>query len=427
MIFINIAFSVVIFYVILVGIIKFLPVLGINPGNRIKPIQRNEGVEVTKKSMVKVFGIALLLRIILYVISIVSIILINRSETISLEVFLKVWNRWDAERYVGIVEGGYGALMFDETEPYNLAFFPLYPWIVRLFATFIPDARIAALIVSTLFYCLAMSFMYALVASEYGKKVAKLSIIFISIAPFSFFLGGMMTESTFLFTTVLAWYLIKKRKWFAAAVVGALCSMSRIVGILIVIPYVLELVECYAESFRERRYKEWFKNCLKNGIWIFIIPLGLVVYLALNYYYTGDCFKFLEYQHINWSHEICYFGKGMQNIWNEVLSGDRSLINVLEMFGPQALSYTFSAILMLICCRRHRSAYTLYYAIYFIIVSSDIWQTSGSRFMLVILPLYIMLAERVKKNNLLTIGLISISSILYAIYSTMHLYGYYIY
>ena len=43
--------------------------------------------------------------------------------------------------------------------------------------------------------------------------------------------------------------------------------MSRVVGILIVIPYVLELIEANAESFRNHKYKEWFIKCFKQGFW----------------------------------------------------------------------------------------------------------------------------------------------------------------
>lgn len=423
MFFVNIAFSVVIFYVILVAIIKFLPVLGINPKNKIKPVIRDEGVQVTKKSMLKVFGVALILRIVLYAISLVYAILILKPETISFDFFLDAWTRWDADRYITIAEKGYGEIMNDEPGPYNLVFFPLYPWIVRLFTLIIPNTKLACLIVSTLFYCLAMSFMYALVASEYGKKVAKLSLLFISVAPFSFFLGGMMTESVFLFTTVLAWYLIKRRKWFAAAIVGALATLSRIVGILIVIPYALELIECYAESFRQHKYKEWFKNCFKHGIWVLIIPCGLLVYLALNYYYTGDCFMFLEYQSKGWTHESCYFGEGLRIVFSQLSSDYWSITLKTELFGQEALSLIFSAVLMLICCRRHRSLYTLYYAFYFILICSNTWLLSGSRYILVCVPLYIMLAERVKKHDLLSLGLMIISMSLYAVYNTMYIAG----
>lgn len=425
--FINIAFSIVIWYVIIVAIIKFLPVIGINPKDKIKPICVDKGVEVNKKTMAKVFGLSLLLRIVLYIISLFSIVLILSPEKITFECFLNAWDKWDATRYLAIAENGYGAFFAEETDYYNLAFFPLYPWTVRIFTNFIPNIKLAGLIVSTLYFSAAMAFMYALVANDYGKKVAKLSVIFISIAPFSFFLGGIMSESTFLFTTVLAWYLIKKEKWFWAAIVGALASMSRIVGILIVIPYVLELIEANAESFRNHKYKEWFIKCFKQGFWVFLIPLGLAVYLVLNYHYTGDCFKFLEYQHTYWYHSFCYFGKGMQNYWNEVLTNGRTLNLKFEMFIPQAVSYTFSALLMFLCCRNHRSLYTLYYVAYFIVVTSDTWQTSGARFMVVAIPLYIMLANLVKKRDLLALSLIIISTALYGIYSTMYLAGKFIY
>lgn len=424
MFFFNISSSIIILYVIIVSIIKFLPVLGINPKNKIKPIIAHEGVQVTIKSMIKIFGLALVFRIMLYLISLVSAIFILKPSEISLEFFLNAWEKWDAPRYVSIVEHGYGATIFGEPEPYNIVFFPLYPWVVRLFTLIIPNTQLACIIVSMLFYSLAMPFMYALIASEYGKKIAKLSLIFVSISPFSFFLGAMMTESTLLFTTILTWYLIKKRKWLPAAISGAFCSMSRIVGILIVIPYIMELIEYNAESFKNKKYKEWFFNCIKQGFWIFIIPLGLIIYLILNYYYTGNCFKFLEYQYTFWHHSFCYFGQGIQNICKLAFSNSRSLIEIISLFLPQALSYIFSIILLLTCCKRHRSVYTFYYLTYFIITTSNVWIISGARYTIVVLPLYIMLSERLKNHDLITLSLIVTSVLLYGIYSTMYLGGF---
>lgn len=422
--FFNIAFSIIIFYVTIIAIIKFLPVLGINPKNKIKVINHEDGYEVSKKGMLKVFFVALSLRIVLYIISLLSGIVMLLPTELTLDFFLDIWDRWDAPRYTTIAEYGYGEIMYDEPDNYNLVFFPLYPWLIRLVNLIIPNIRITGLLISTLCYSAAMAFMYALVASEYGKKVAKLSVVLISIAPFSFFLGGIMTESIFLLTTVWAWYLIKRRKWFAAAIVGAFSAMSRIVGVLIVIPYILELIEANSESFKEKKYKEFFKKCFIQGFWILIIPFGLLVYLALNYYYSGDCFKFFEYQNVYWNHSFCYFGQGLQKIWNEILGDYRTLLEKVIFFGPQALSFTFSALLMLICCRRHRCVYTLYYVAYFIIVTSDTWYMSGARFMMVVVPLYIMLAEKIKNNDVFSYGLISISTMLYGIYSTLYFAGY---
>ena len=427
MIFINIFFSVAIFYTLAISIIKFLPAFGLCKNFKMNRECESVGEDVSKKSMFKIFGIALTWRVILFIISLFSMILIFKFPEVTYQNFLKMWSRWDGERYVWLAKYGYGVPFEKETEFYNIAFFPLYPWLMRVLTLIIPSAEIAGMILSTLLYSGAMAFMYALVAKDYGKKVAKLSVLLISIAPFSFFFGSVMTESLFLFTTVLSWYLIKKKKWFLAALAGALCAMSRVVGVLILIPYVIEIIENNSESFKNKKYKEFYIKCFKQGIWGIITILGLGVYLLLNYHYTGNPFKFLEYQRTYWTHSFAYFGVGLQDLFKNIFANYNELKAKITFYGPQAISFAFSALLMALCCKKHKSAYTMYYVAYFIMVTSDMWYMSGGRFMLVIIPLYIMLAEKIKNNNLLIVVCITLSTLLYAIYSTYYFANYYIY
>lgn len=152
----------------------------------------------------------------------------------------------------------------------------------------------------------------------------------------------------------------------------------------------------------------------------FYNTLILGIYLLLNYHYTGNPFKFLEYQRTFWTHSFAYFGEGLQELCSKLFVNYIVLKEKITFYGPQIISFAFSALLMAICCKRHESAYTMYYVAYFIMVTSDMWYMSGGRFMLVIIPLYIMLAEKIKNNNLLIVGCMTLSTLLYAIYSTYY-------
>lgn len=418
----GILFSIVIWAVVGIALMRFLPVFGINPVGKIKLLPKRQGEKTSVEIMLGIFIMALLFRISMYGIGFISAVLMQRPKEITLDFFLNVWNRWDAPRYISIAEKGYTG-MLEDGEPLNCVFFPLYPWLVKIFRVIIPDTRIACLLVSTLAYSAAMPFMYAFICRDYGKKIAELACIYLSVAPFTFFLGGMMSESVFLLTCVLTWYFINEKKWIAAGIAGLFCALSRSVGVLIAIPYALELMEYNSSLFIEKKYKQWFLNCLKQGIWIFLIPCGVVIYLMINYRYTGDCFKFMEYQQRFWLHTSCYFGQGIQTMWNDTLSSGRDWISKADLFMPQTLSYTFAALLMLLCCRRHKSSYVLYYAAYFIFNTGITWSMSGARYAALALPLYIMLAERTEKSRAVSLGIVVLSAMLHAVYFTMYLAG----
>lgn len=420
--FFNILFSVIIWGVIALAILKFLPVLGINPNNKIPLVRERQGEKADKQIMIKIFVAALIFRMVVYLIGSVAGILVQKPSEYTLNTFLSYWNRWDAPRYISIAKDGYGG-MTEQGEPLNCVFFPLYPWVVRIVSLVVRNTQIAAMLVSTFAYSAAMPFMYAFICRDYNKKIALLSILYLSSAPFTFFMGGVMTESIFLLTLVLTWYFVKERKWITAAVFGLLCAMSRSVGVLAAIPYVMELIESNAQYFKDKQYKKFFAGCIRQGIWVLLIPLGIVIYLLINYYYTGDFLKFMEYQQKFWLHTSCYFGKGIQNMWNDSLSGGRNLVSKLELFWPQTFSYTIAALIMLLLSHRHKSSYTLYFAAYFIFNTAITWSMSGARYEALALPLYVMLAEATEKKKYASTLIIISSAMLQGIYLTMYLSG----
>ena len=95
-------------------------------------------------------------------------------------------------------------------------FFPLYSWIMKFFLLFINSEEIAALLVASLCYVVGCCYFYAWIAQEHGKETAKNALIFISVFPFSFFLGAMMPESTFFMVASACLYFIKKHHWKTA-------------------------------------------------------------------------------------------------------------------------------------------------------------------------------------------------------------------
>ena len=97
----------------------------------------------------------------------------------------------------------------------------------------IRDWQIAALFLSSCAYALGACFFYLLLSDEYGKSIAQKSLVLISVYPFAFFFGGIMTESLFFCTMSAGFYFIRKHNWAAAGLAGILCSLCRVQGILL--------------------------------------------------------------------------------------------------------------------------------------------------------------------------------------------------
>lgn len=109
--------------------------------------------------------------------------------------WLEIWDRWDALNYQKLAQFGYSAT--GELQPL-LAFYPLYPWTVRLFAFFTRDYLFSAFIISTVASLATAIVLLRLVELDYSKELAQRAVWFLFIFPTSYFLHIGYTESLFL-------------------------------------------------------------------------------------------------------------------------------------------------------------------------------------------------------------------------------------
>ncbi|MBQ8300963.1 MAG: hypothetical protein IJX57_03255, partial [Clostridia bacterium] len=249
-------------------------------------------------------------------------------------------------------------------------------------------------------------------------------VLYISISPFGFYFGAMLTESMFFLTTVASFYYIRKHNWIMVGVCGALAALSRISGVVVIFPAVVEFIEHYRlfGMFKDKKVKEAFKLILTKGLWIFGAFVGVFIYLYCNYSLTGDWFKFLELQHKFWGEETCYFGKCILIMWQQIVS-DRSIMVKFGMFIPELLSVIMMLITMLYGARRHKSMYITYMVVYLVMNTSITWPISIARYMLCALPMFIVLADFTERHKKAHIPITVVSAIFFGIYMTGYLFS----
>ena len=145
-----------------------------------------------------------------------------------------IWKKWDAWHYVGLAELGYTGY-WEDGRPLFLVFFPLYPWLVRLVCPLTGHNTMAAgLMVAFLCYSAGCVYLYRLAAWELGKGAARRTGLFLSLFPYAFFFGGVMTEGLFLLTTAAALWHIRRHRWWRAGMWGVLAAMTRMHGLLLI-------------------------------------------------------------------------------------------------------------------------------------------------------------------------------------------------
>nr|WP_307624180.1 mannosyltransferase family protein [Streptomyces sp. V3I7] len=158
---------------------------------------------------------------------------------------------WDSLWYLGIAAHGYGATFYKPGFALsNLAFFPLYPGLIRALTAVTPlSAGAAALVVSWTASAVAAWGIYAVGARLRGRAVAVALVLLWGLLPHSVVLSTAYTEP--LLTAFAAWslYAVLSGHWVRAGLLAALAGLSRPNGFAVAAAVI---VAAAAEAWQAR-------------------------------------------------------------------------------------------------------------------------------------------------------------------------------
>jgi hypothetical protein len=291
---------------------------------------------------------------------------------------LEIWNQWDSLHYVGIAATGYQAT---GEWYFRLVFYPLYPWLARLFAPLAQGYLPGAILVSTI-ASLALAVLFnRLLRLDENARVARQAALFLFIFPTSYFLHIAYTESLFIALMLGAFYAARTRRWVTASVVGALAAFTRVNGLLLG-PALL--VEAWLE-YRETGRWNWRWCALP------FIGAGLLAYLYLNHRVTGVMFRFAEIQRDKWEKSLTFPWRGIKR-----LLSDLSWRPPWEKHMVVAEELIFIALGFLVvfwCWRRMRASYSVWVTLNMLLFISTTFIQSTPRYTLILFPMFIMFAR----------------------------------
>ena len=372
---------------------------------------------------------ALFFRIVMHFVSYLMLRLVYMDGG---QTYLQWWTKWDATNYIGIATGGYNEITVNDVYvlgndvPQTLVFFPLYPFLIYLLTFVLRNVYLSALVVSTVCFVIGCVFLYMAVAEKYGDSIARKTVILISVFPFSFFFGGMLPESTFLLFTAMCMYFSIKRKWLPAGLAGMLCGLTRLQGIIIMGFIGLEWMEA-EDIVGKIKHKEW-KNMLSSfkPLPLILLPVfGPIIYMVINYVYTGDCLYFMKLQQYVWGHSFADVFHSVHNITASLIadySDDRRLI--LSVWFPQLFLFFATLLVILFTFKRHSNSMNIYLFVYLVISYGADHMVSGGRYMSTAVPLFIMLAEICERRKNVFKWLVVIGLGLFIIFMGCHTNGF---
>ena len=148
---------------------------------------------------------------------------------------------WDGWWYLGIARNGYHAAPLSG-QYHDYAFFPLYPALVRVLSLATPafDGLIAVLLSNALFL-VSLWLLYRLTADVLDEERALWSCVLLCLFPFSWVFSMAYGESLFLALSLGSLLAAERGRAGWASVLAALAGLTRLPGVLLIVPLALIL------------------------------------------------------------------------------------------------------------------------------------------------------------------------------------------
>ena len=151
------------------------------------------------------------------------------------------WARWDGRWYVEIAEHGY---TYDPNAQSSVAFFPLFPALIRLVTLPFGNDHVAfivaGLIISNVALVAALYAMARFARTEVGAAAAQRVPIVLLVWPTTVFLSAAYPESLMLALAAFSFLAARERRWWPAGILAALATLTKPFGITVAGGLLLE-------------------------------------------------------------------------------------------------------------------------------------------------------------------------------------------
>ena len=208
--------------------------------------------------------------------------------------WIDIWCRWDSEWQLSIVKWGYVAPKELGTGYSNIAFFPLYPYLIKLLTFWLPKRfqtesvyLLVGLVVSNICLLLALYGLSKLTERLFPGHTSEFLPVLILSLPCAFYFSAFYGESLFFCLIVYTLILAESGKWHWSALCAAGAALCRPHGVLILLPVIWLYMS---------RIKWDFRRIGTAWLWYLLVPAGICGFFFGLYRLTGDFFAFFKAQ-----------------------------------------------------------------------------------------------------------------------------------
>jgi Gpi18-like mannosyltransferase len=180
-----------------------------------------------------------------------------------------VFNAWDSKQYNIIATNGYAS--YQNSEPSaSVAFFPLFPLIVRAIMTVGLPFEVAGTLVNNLAFLGALIVLYLWINERHEVNAARWTTAVLAWFPLSLFGTVIYTEGLYLLLSTAALRAFDNQKYGWTALWGSLATATRPTGIALWVSFLLVTI-------LDRRGIKAFLASLATGGGLFLFSLYCLI------------------------------------------------------------------------------------------------------------------------------------------------------
>jgi Mannosyltransferase (PIG-V) len=304
----------------------------------------------------------------------------------------RIMTVWDGRWYEKIVYHGYPRWVAHgdfyrgtgRTVQSAVAFFPLYPAIVRVADVVVPgSAWVAGVVVALLLGAVATALVWIIADQVAGRRVADRAAVLFAFSPGAFVLSLVYAEALMVVLAGGCLLALMHRRWLLAGVLAALATATR--------PNAMALVVACAWAAGVAFWQDRDRRALIAPL---VAPVGMVAFMLFLWHHTGEPLIWFRVEATGWGERVD-FGWSNAGTFIRMISDPNQMV--------LAISLVFALVLIYLLVRARLPGVLNAYAgtALFLVLTSHI--NARPRFLFVAFPLAIALAKYVKRSTAFTV------------------------
>lgn len=196
-------------------------------------------------------------------------------------ILVRGWAYWDGVHYQAIATTGY--TLYTGEWP-TIAFFPLYPLLIRLLLPLVGNAAVAGLLIANGAFLLTLWLLHRLLEQDFGRPTANRTLVVLLLFPTSFFFAAVYSESLSLALAVAVLWALRRQQWWLAGAAGFFLTLTRLPGVMIA-PLI-------GVAYLSQQCWRW--RAIRPDILACLLPVaGLSMFMLFQWLRFGTPFAFM--------------------------------------------------------------------------------------------------------------------------------------